>query len=121
MKALAAGLILASATACGGENRPTLAERGEELRASKGCVNCHSTDGSDSTGPTWKGLYGSRVRLSDETTVVADDAYMADSMRRPSAQTVRGYREGLMETVIKPGALSDDEVRALVAYIKTLK
>ena len=118
---LASGLILASATACGGEGEPTLADRGEELRTSKGCVNCHTTDGSRSTGPTWKGLYGSEVRLSDGATVVADDAFLSESMRQPSAKTVAGFREGLMETVIKPGALNDDEVEALVAYIKTLK
>ena len=40
----------------------TLAQRGHELFASKGCTACHSVDGSNRVGPSIKGLYGSSVR-----------------------------------------------------------
>ena len=53
--------------------------------------------------------------------MVADEDYLRESMLQPSAKTVKGFQPGLMETVIKPNSLSDDEVDALVAYIKELK
>ncbi len=43
--------------------------RGQQLATSYGCTNCHSTDGSAKTGPTWLHLYESNVTLSDGTTV----------------------------------------------------
>jgi cytochrome c oxidase subunit II len=108
--------------ACGG-NGPTGAPEtsGESLYAEKSCVSCHTVDGSASVGPTWKGLYLSTVELEDGTTVTADEAYLRESILRPSAKTVEGYSPGFMETVIKPDSLSESEVDALVEYIKSLK
>lgn len=97
------------------------AERGRIIASEKGCVNCHSADGSRSVGPTWKGLAGSKVELANGTTVQADDAYLRESMLDPSAKTVKGFNPGLMESVIEPDSLSQEEVRALIAYIKSLE
>ena len=36
------------------------------------------------TGPTWKGLYGSEVKLVDGTTVTADETYLKESITDPS-------------------------------------
>lgn len=118
------GWILAAAllalAACGGRGgEPSLPEQGASLAQEKGCVACHSADGSASVGPTWKGLHGSQVELPDGTTVVADGAYLRESILQPGAKTVKGYTAGLMETVIKPNSLTDAEVRALVEYIKS--
>lgn len=113
-------MILAGCS--GGQEQPSgPAARGKELAAAKGCINCHSQDGSSSVGPTWKGLAGSRVRLSDGTVVTATDAYLKESMQQPSAKTVDGFQHGLMETVIKPNTITDAQAAALIAYIKTLK
>jgi cytochrome c oxidase subunit 2 len=49
------------------------AQDGERLANQRGCLACHSTDGSGRTGPTWQGLAGSQVRLSDGSMVTADD------------------------------------------------
>lgn len=107
--------------ACGGsaESEP-LAARGADLYQGKACASCHTVDGSKLVGPTWKGLYLSEVELDDGSKVVADEAYLRESMLEPSIKTVKDYPRGLMETVIKPNALSDAEVDALVAYIKSL-
>ena len=113
-----AGMLLAG---CGDAATDTSGERGRIIAMEKGCVNCHSSDGSKSVGPTWKGLAGSRVDLADGTSVVADDAYLRESMLDPSAKTVDGFNPGLMETVIKPDSLSERDVRALIAYVKTLR
>lgn len=98
-----------------------LVERGEQLATERGCASCHSTDGSSGIGPTWKGLAGSRVELRTGEIVVADDAYLRESMVDPSAKTVRRFKPGLMERVIAPGSLSDSEVKALIAYVKSLR
>ena len=91
------------------------ARRGQELAKSNGCVNCHSTDGTARVGPTWKDLWGRSVTLVDGTTVVADDAYIAESIRSPQAQRVKGF------TAAMPAlSLDDADVDALVAYIRSL-
>jgi cytochrome c oxidase subunit II len=118
--ALAAGLMLVGAACGGGTKLSPLAAEGEKIRAEKGCASCHTVDGGTSLGPTWKGLDGSKVKLNDGSTVVANDAYLRESILHPSAKTVDGFKAGLMETVIKQGALNDHQVDALIAYIKTL-
>lgn len=50
--------------------------RGERVFKLKGCVSCHSIDGSRLVGPTWKGLFGSQVAVlaeGKEKTVTVDD------------------------------------------------
>lgn len=78
-------------------------------------------NGEKRVAPTWKGLYMSKVELSTGETVIADEEYLRRSMLEPTSQTVKGFQEGLMETVIKPNSLTDAEVRALIAYIRSLK
>ncbi len=121
---LAALALLLSA--CGGAagNGPSpdaLVARGEKLYEEKTCAGCHAVDGSTLVGPTWKGLYRSEVKLADGTSTTADEAYLRESMLDPSAKTVEGFPSGLMETVIKPGMLSEEEVDGLIAYIKSLR
>jgi cytochrome c oxidase subunit 2 len=124
-RALAGALVaiaaVASLGACTSNEPKGLAEEGKVLARQKGCVSCHTTDGRPSVGPTWKGVAGSKVVLDDGTTVTANDAYLTDSILHPSAQTVKGFKAGQMETVIKENSLTQDQVKALVAYIKSLR
>lgn len=113
--------LLIALTACGKEPSTNKVAMGEALYKGRGCASCHSVDGSSRIGPTWKGLYGQQVKLTNGTTVTADDAYLKESINAPSAKTVAGFRMGLMETVIKPGTLSEQEVQVLIAYIKSLR
>lgn len=119
--ALATVAAVAGLNACTGNEAKGLAEEGKVLSRQKGCVSCHTTDGRPSVGPTWKGVAGSKVVLDDGTTVTADDAYLTESILHPSVKTVKGFKAGQMETVIKENSLTPDEVKALVAYIKTLR
>ena len=127
MKKLALGLpLLFLLAACGGgasgstKTNDPLVTNGAKLYKAKACISCHTVDGAELVGPTWKGLYESTVQLDDGSVVTADEDYLRESMMDPSAKTVRGFPKGLMETVIKPGALSAEEVDALVAYIKSV-
>lgn len=90
-------------------------ERGQQLAAQ--CVACHSVDGSTSVGPTWQGLYGSTRPLADGSEVVADEAYLEESIRNPSAKVVAGF------PAIMPGFghLPDEDIAALIEYIKSLE
>jgi len=99
----------------GGED---LAATGQELAASNGCTACHSMDGTAILGPTWQGLYGSEVPLADGSTVTADDAYIAESIRDPSAQIHEGFQDLMPKTF---GDWSDEQVNAIIAYIQTLE
>lgn len=92
---------------------PTLAEQGEALAKSKGCTACHSTDGKLGVGPTWKGLFGKTVELSDGTAVLADEAYLLRSIREPQAQVAKGF-----PPIMPKLELSADEAAALAAYIE---
>lgn len=90
-----------------------LVAAGKESFASAGCAGCHSLDGSPGVGPSLKGIAGAQVTLSDGRTVVADPAYLAQSIAEPDAAVVDGYRAGSMPAL----GLDDDEVAALVAYL----
>jgi cytochrome c oxidase subunit 2 len=73
------------------------AERGELWYTLYGCNACHSLDGSAGAGPTWAGLYGSVRTMTDGTTVVADDAYIRESIVLPNALIVQGFAANLMQ------------------------
>jgi cytochrome c oxidase subunit 2 len=95
----------------------TPADKGARVAQDTGCLSCHSIDGSDSVGPTWLGLFGRQVQLEDGSTVVADEAYLLNSIRHPGDQIVAGYPN------IMPSAYSnvaDEDLNSLVEYIKSL-
>ena len=92
-------------------------ELGKQLYQSKGCSACHTIDGSPSVGPTWKGVYGSTVPLSNGSSVKADENYIRESILVPGAKIVKGF-PNVMPTF--QGTLKDTEIDALVGYIKSL-
>ncbi len=94
------------------------AANGEALTTSLGCVACHSTDGSALTGPTWQGLFGHEVTLTDGSTVTADETYLYDAIMEPNKQVVEGYSP-IMPSFASQ--LDDQKVADIIAYIKTLQ
>lgn len=95
----------------------TLVEQGRRIALREGCVRCHTADGTPHIGPTWLGLYRRVERLQTGETVVADEAYLTESMMDPLAKVVAGF------TPVMPafqGKLTAPEVAALVEYIKSL-
>ncbi|MBT88948.1 MAG: cytochrome c oxidase subunit II [Spirochaetales bacterium] len=92
---------------------------GKELHQSAGCVACHNVNGADGgLGPTWKGLFGTKRKFEDGSSLVADENYLRESIEIPTAKMVKGYQP------IMPaykGVLDDSQITALIAYIKTLK
>lgn len=100
---------------------PALITQGKAAVAKFGCAGCHTIDGTKSTGPTWKGLAGSKVPLTSGGSLVATDAYLVGVITDPSKLQVEGYDSGIMSEVIPPGAVSQTQAEAIVAYIKSVK
>lgn len=96
----------------------TLALEGRKLFLKLQCVSCHSADPS-SKGPVLEGLYGTMVALKGGGATLADDNYIAESIRRPRAQVVEGW-EAIMPAYGRD-QVSGEELTALVAYIRSLK
>lgn len=100
-----------------------LIAKGQELAISTGCTACHSADGSTIVGPTWQGLFGHQVEVilpdGTETTVVADEEYLRESILNANAKITKGFQANLMPNY--EGQLSDEQIQALIAYIKSLK
>lgn len=91
--------------------------QGQILTVKNGCTGCHSVDGSKITGPTWLGVYGSEVELADGSTVIADEAFIIESIRDPKAKEVAGFSP----TTMPPYTFTDEEISNIIAYLKTLK
>jgi len=93
-------------------------DRGRELYRINGCWSCHSIDGTAGTGPTLKGIFGQQVQFQDGTSAVVDENYIRESILDPQAKVVRGYQP-VMNTY--RGVLTDEEISALIAFIKSLQ
>ena len=94
------------------------AERGAEISQQFGCLACHSTDGSESIGPSWAGLYESTETLSDGSTVVVDDDYLMQSILDPQAAIVAGYDKVIMPPI--GASMTDDQIQAVIEFIESL-
>lgn len=93
------------------------AELGEQLYTSRGCLACHSTDGSPRVGPSFQGLFGSKSD-TDKGTFDVDESYLKESILQAGAK----YRNGFPKSMpVFEGQLTDAEVTGLIEYIKTLK
>lgn len=93
---------------------------GATLFKTKGCIGCHSLDGSKKIGPTLKGLYKSRqIVITDGKAreVTADEAYLRRSIHDPDADVVSGFKP-LMPPFGK--ILTKEEIDVLVTYLKEI-
>lgn len=100
-----------------GEPRQSLAGRGASLFLRHGCSGCHVA-GSFVEAPLLAGLYGTRVRLDDGSTVVADDDYLRDAILLPDKHVVAGF-PAIMPSY--SGVLAERDVLALVEYLQSLQ
>lgn len=107
-----------SGEAAGAGPTLSMADKGKAIYASRACIGCHSVNGSASTGPTWKGIWGSMV-ATDKGTVKVDENYVRESILEPNAKIVNGFQGGIMPSFA--GQLKDDDIAAVIEFIKTLK
>ncbi len=96
----------------------TPVEAGEVLYNRRGCVQCHSVDGSAKSGPSFKGAYGTEQKMTDGQQVLVDENYIRESILEPQAKVRAGYRP-VMPTY--QGQLKEQEISALIQFIKSLE
>lgn len=95
-------------------------ERGSVWYEQFGCNACHTVDGSEGVGPSWAGLYGEDVTLSDGSTVVADHEYLYQSICDPASQIVEGFQP-IMPPNYCEDNITDDQIDDIIAFIESLK
>ncbi len=98
-------------------DRVTPVEAGEILYQRRGCVQCHSVDGAAKVGPSFKDSFGTLQAMANGDSIVVDENYVRESILEPQAKIRAGYKP-VMPTY--QGQLKDEEIAALIAYIKSL-
>lgn len=87
-----------------------------------GCNACHTTTGTKLVGPSFKGLFGSTRKVTVDGKIIevkADEEYIINSIRNPNSQVVEGFPKGVM--IQYKEQISDEEIKQIIDYIKTLK
>ncbi len=100
----------------GGVTETSMAVAGERLFNRMACVTCHKPEGGG-RGPSLVGVFGRSVELADGTTVIADDAYIRESVLNPKAKVVAGY-DPVMPTF--QGQITEEGLLQILTYIKSL-
>lgn len=95
----------------------TTAEAGRELFVQLRCNSCHQGGGTASRGPPLENLFGQQVKLADGQTVIADEAYLRESILLPNAKIVAGYQP-MMPSY--ESQLGEEGVLQLIAEIRSL-
>ena len=90
-------------------------QEGGKLFVSQGCAACHQL-GASQLAPDLQGVFNSTQVLADESKVIADEAYLRESIRQPQQRIVKGFAAAMPPY----GHLSDGQLDELVAYLKSL-
>jgi cytochrome c oxidase subunit 2 len=101
------------------EKTEDLAHEGAELFQTKGCGACHTTDGTPKIGPTFKGVFGKKeivIRNGKEREITVDEAFIRQTLLHPEIDRVKGF-----PPIMPPQQLTDQEIKKITAYIKSLK
>lgn len=96
--------------------------KGKKVLEKNGCLACHSVDGSKLVAPTFKGSYGSKIKVKTNGAVreiVFDDKYLQTSIYEPNADISGDYPQGLMKSY--KDVVSKEDLVLINDYLKTLK
>jgi len=95
-----------------------LAVLGRNLYTQQGCAGCHSLDGRAVIGPSFQGLYMAERQFTDGTSRIADEEYLRESILYPARQINVGFNN-IMPSYV--GLLSEDQVAAIIEFIKEIE
>lgn len=95
----------------------SMADLGQKLFEQYGCVTCHVTD-SQGRCPSLRNVFGNPVQLEDGRKVLADEAYVRESILNPNTKIVKGYKRDIMP--VFQGQISEEGLLQLIVYIKSL-
>jgi len=91
---------------------------GQQLFQSLGCVSCHGANGEGGRGPALVGLFGRKVFLTNGQTIIADEAYVRESIENPQAKLVSGFGP-IMPTF--QGQVTPEQLIQIMSFIKSLQ
>jgi cytochrome c oxidase subunit 2 len=95
----------------------TPVEQGKDLFENKlGCASCHA-GGPQQRGAKLEGIFNHEVKLVGGQTVIANEAYIRESILNPGGQIVEGFQP-IMPTF--KGQVTEEQIVSLIAYIKSL-
>ena len=103
----------------GGGKEKSLADKGREAYAKYACIGCHTLNGTASTGPTWKGLFGSTRQFNDGGSATADENYIRESIWEPNKHVSKGFEPNKMP--VFKGMVSEEDIAAIIELMKTVK
>lgn len=98
------------------EGLPTTGATGKKILDEKGCLACHSVDGSPGVGPTLKAIWEKSVELTDGSQRTMDSAFLREKILHPSKNVVKGFQPLMPELPI-----TDEEIAQIEEYLKDLK
>lgn len=87
-----------------------------------GCTACHSIDGSNLVGPSFKGVFGTQREVTSngkKRSITVDETYILSSIYEPNKDIVEGYPQGVMKSY--KGMVKESDVKLIEEYLKTLK
>ncbi|MBL9002200.1 MAG: cytochrome c oxidase subunit II [Phycisphaerae bacterium] len=101
------------------EGTGTLRDIGEATFKTK-CATCHTIDGTRSTGPSWKNLYGYDRPLVGGKVIKGDDPdafynYIVESIKEPGKEIADTYKNQMSIIPLK-----EKQIIALIEYMKSL-
>ena len=96
----------------------TIEQFGEKVYKAFACNSCHNTDASVKVGPGFGGLFGKTETMGDGTSLTVDENYIRESIYQPNAKVVAGFTPQMPSFA---GQINDDQMNAIIAYIKSLK
>ena len=92
-------------------------EKAKEIVTNQGCIACHSWDGTEIVGPSWKGLWGTVRQFEDGGSALVDEDFIRESIRQPNLKIEVGYPPDTMPIL----DLSDQDIEHVIALIKSLQ
>ena len=82
------------------------------------CTACHQINQQKMIGPGLGGLFESSRQFEEGDSVIADENYIRESILNPSIKIVKGFPDQMTPFA---GLLQEEELTALVEYIKSLE
>jgi cytochrome c oxidase subunit II len=101
----------------GGAQEGSLAAAGQKLFNDLACNTCHRPD-AQGRGPILQNLFGKTVSLQNGEQLVADEAYIRESILNPAAKVTAGFQP-IMPTF--QGLVSEEGLLELIEYVKSLR
>lgn len=93
---------------------------GQEIFANKGtCNTCHAVEEGEGTG-RFPNLHDIGAIAGERREGYSDIEYLSESLYRPNEYVVEGYNPAMPQINQPPIDLSDQEIKAVIAYLQSL-